>query len=199
MQIWLVDVLRWVGAIGYLLQKCSLTGREIARGKSEKWFKWIDVAGWGSYVAGLIPIVIYLAILDYWIAAALELGGAPIMVRGFILAIRGQNKPRPRFLDVIAIVCTVLGIAFSAYRLGTLGTFSQFLELLMVTGFLVGTFQHGDQKVSGYFWYYLMFVSCGWMFYLKHDMMMFWQQVISAIVVTPGVILLHLHRRHERA
>ena len=174
----------------FLLQKVSLPLKEYMWPRSEKWFWRFNVWGWGIFLIGLIPIVIYMSLLHDWIAASLELGGAPAMWMGFQSArkkdLHGKASP---FADRFARVCIVVGIATSIYLLGTIATLAQFWELVMVSGYLIGTRELGKHKVVGYFWFYVMFLGCGSLMNIQHQWLMSWQQVASAIVTAPGLLM----------
>ena len=94
-----------------------------------------------------------------WIAFSVETGGLPAMILGLVIALRGKGQ-EPAWLDKIAKVAVVIGISFSLYDYGGFNTISQWLELSLVTGFLLGTYMLAKKNPKGYLWFMLMNISC---------------------------------------
>ena len=101
------------------------------------------------------------------------------MLLGLVIAVRGINKKPPPLLDRLALVCIPLGFAYSLYDFGGLNTINQWLEIGLVAGFLVGTYLLAKEKPSGYLWYVLMHITCGWLMWIQAYPWLFLQQVIS--------------------
>lgn len=114
-----------------------------------------------------------------WIAAGVEASGAPSMLLGLVTALRGDPKKAPRWLDRLAFTCIPFGFAYSLYDFGGLNTLRQWLEIGLVVGFLVGTYQLAKERPSGYLWFVLMHISCGALMYIQGYLWLVLQQVIS--------------------
>jgi hypothetical protein len=126
-----------------------------------------------------IPAWIILFVLGHnWIAAALEAGGIPSMIIGLFIALRGTGK-EPSWLHYVAITAIVCGLGYSLYDFHGFNTFTQAAELIMTTGFLIGTYQIARKKLSGYLWYILMHVACIALMYLQYYPWLLVQQIIS--------------------
>lgn len=172
-------VLQVWGGLFYLLNKIFLSFSERWKVNARRW----RIASWAVYLFGLPPWVIIFILRHNWIAASVETSGAPAMLLGFITSLRGTTKNPPRWLDRLAIVCIPLGFAYSLYDFGGLNTINQWLEVGLVIGFLVGTYLLAKEHASGYLWYVLMHVSCGWLMWIQNYPWLFWQQVVSLVFI----------------
>lgn len=183
-------LLQWLAGGFYLLNKVFLSFSEHAhkQGNEVKARKW-RIASWTIYLAGLPPWVIVFISQNNWIAASLEASGAPAMILGLVTALRGQAKKPPRWLDLVALVCIAFGFAKSLYHYGGLKTISQFLEIGLVTGFLVGTYLLAKERSWGYLWFILMHISCGWLMWIQGYPWLFLQQVISLAFIADAYLV----------
>ncbi len=173
-------LLQYLGGIFYLLNKIFFSFSEHAHnrgdiGKKRNW----KIASWAVYLIGLPPWVIIFVKERNWIAASVETSGAPAMVLGLVIAIRGITKKPPRWLDHLAVICIALGFTYSLYDFGGLKTVNQWLEVGLVSGFLIGTYMLAKERSGGYLWYVLMHVACGWLMYIENYPWLFVQQIIS--------------------
>lgn len=176
--------LQWVGGVFYTLNKIFLFFSEQAKTQGNgKNFQRLRVISWVVYLIGLPAWVILLAGKKAWIAAALEAGGGPAMLLGLITAIRGTAKDPPRWLDRLAVLCIPVGLAYSIYDFGGLNTIGQGLELGLVLGFLVGTYQLARERRDGYLWYLLMHIATSWLMLLQGYFWLFCQQVLSLVLI----------------
>ncbi|MFH0779356.1 MAG: hypothetical protein V1928_00680 [Parcubacteria group bacterium] len=180
----MLQILQWLAGGFYLLNKVFLFFSERSKnnGNAASARKW-RIASWVVYLAGLIPWVILFIVWRNWIAASVELSGAPAMVLGLVIALRGTTKNPPVWLDRIALICIPLGFAYSFYDFGGLNTINQWLEIALVAGFLIGTYLLAKEKSSGYLWYVLMHVACSWLMYIQGSVWLFVQQIISLIFI----------------
>lgn len=176
----MVALLQWCGGLSYLLNKVFLafSEHERNRGNEFKRRQW-RIASWAVYLVGLPAWVILLAGKRDWIAAALEAGGAPAMVLGLVTARRGTDERPPPWLNHLALFCIALGCVCSLCDFGGLRAVSQGLEIGLVTGFLVGTYLLARERATGYLWYMLMHVSCGWLMWEQGYHGLFLQQCVS--------------------
>lgn len=178
------QVLQVLGGGFYLLNKIFLwlAERKKRRGEQAGARKW-RIASWAVYLVGLPPWVIIFVSWRNWIAASVEASGAPAMLLGLVIALRGTAEDPPQWLDRIALVCIPLGFAYSLYDFGGLNTFNQWLEIGLVVGYLVGTYQLAKERATGYLWYVLMHVTCGWLMWIQGYPWLFLQQLISFVFI----------------
>ncbi len=79
----------------------------------------------------------------------------------------------------MAIVAIVAGLAYSLYDFGGLTTITQFIELVLVVTFLIGTYQLAHEKPSGYLLYFIMVCFNGALMWIEHYPWLVAQQVVS--------------------
>lgn len=174
------QVLQWLGGGFYLLNKIFLSFSERTRNRGDEARARIwRIASWAVYLVGLPPWVIIFVSWRNWIAASVEASGAPAMVLGIVIALRGTTKNPPRWLDHLALICIPLGFAYSIYDFGGITTVNQWLEIALVLGFLVGTYLLAKERASGYLWYILMHVSGGLLMWVQSYPWLFLQQLLS--------------------
>jgi len=170
-------IIQLIGGTFYLLNKIFLSvteRKESVEPENKTWRVW----AWIVYLVGL-PAWIILFIREHnWIAAALETGGAPSMVLGLTIAIRGQGKV-PKWLDIVALIAIILGLGYSYYDFHGIKTLNQWLELGIVTGFLIGTYQLAHERLSGYLWYLFMCSCCCILMYREKYLWLVAQQIVS--------------------
>jgi len=166
----------WAGAF-YLLNKIFFSRAERSKEKikQQTWRVW----SWRVYLIGLPAWVIIFLSERNWMAAAVEAGGATSMVLGLVIATRGNEKDGPAWLDWIARIAAVFGIAYSLYDFGGITTVNQTLELGVVVGFLVGTYLLAKQKAYGYLWFLLMNGSNAGLMWVQDYPWLTLQQLIS--------------------
>ncbi len=176
--------LQFLGGAGYLLNKVffSCAERAHAKGRGTNARSW-RIAAWVSYIVGLpLWVAIFIGRHD-WIAASVEASGVPAMVLGLIFAIKRTEHKTPQWLHWFARGCVAFGLSASVYDVGGLATWTQWLEIGLAVGFLVGTYQCAFEKPSGYLWLILMHISCGWLMRVQGSEMLFWQQVASLVFI----------------
>lgn len=191
-----MDILLQVwGGAGYLLNKIFLWFSEHARngGKNANVRKW-RIASWAVYLFSLPPWVIIFVMWRNWIAASVEASGAPAMLLGLVLALRGTTDNPPRWLDRLAFICIPLGFSYSLYDFGGVTTINQWLEIGLVLGFLVGTYLLAKERVGGYLWYVLMHVTCGWLMWIQGYPWLFLQQLVSLVFIADAYRVARKHR-----
>lgn len=181
----MIHFLQLWGGIFFLFNKIFLSFAERAENKEGKqrsilprWRMW----AWVGFLVGAPAWIIIFIKAHNWIAVALEVGAIPSVVIGLIIAIRGKGK-EPRWLHYLAIVCIVVGLSYSLYDFHGFNTYSQFAELMMTTGLLIGTYQIANKKVGGYLWFIPMHIACIWLMYTQNHPWLVAQQVISIFFV----------------
>lgn len=190
-------LLQWLGGGFYLLNKIffSFSERASLRGNERLARRW-RIASWAVYLVGLPPWVIIFVSWRNWIAASVEASGAPAMFLGLVLALRGTAKDPPKWLDRLALVCVPLGFAVSLYDFGGLKTLNQWLEIGLTSGFLVGTYQLARDRASGYLWFVLMHVTCGWLMHIQGYPWLLAQQVASLGFILDAYVTCRRHTRN---
>lgn len=116
------------------------------------------------------------------------------MLLGLVGAWRGTERSPPRWLDQIAVACVVTGLAYSVYDFGGLNTLNQGLEIGLVFGFLVGTYQLAKKQANGYLWFVLMHISCGALMWRQDSTLLFAQQLLSLVFIADAY---RLARRNQ--
>lgn len=189
MAIWLLEV--WGGA-SYLVNKvCFSRAERSADSRSKRLWR---IRSWAIYLAGLPAWVTVLFKEHNWIAGAVEAGGAPAMVTGLIIACRGRGR-EPRWLDGVARVSVVMGLALSCWEFGGIRTLTQVLELGIAAGFLLGTYLTARESIQGYFWLMLGNVTCAGLMLLEGYFILCAQQLISLVFVIDACLVLGSNNR----
>lgn len=173
-------IIQWVAAIFYLLNKICLSVAERKKfaGRihiEDRWRKW----AWITYLIGLPAWVIILGHEEDFIAAGIELSGAPSMVMGLLIARDGINRKQPQWIRVTEVIVMLIGLLVSLYSYGGITTFTQVLELGLSFGFLIGTYQLARKRPSGYVWYVLMHLCCASLMWMQDYPWLFAQQILS--------------------
>lgn len=172
LQIW--------GGSAYLLNKIcfSRAERSLSLESNKNWRLW----SWGVYLAGLPAWVTIFFMEHDWIAAAVESGGAPAMIVGFIIALRGHGF-EPRWLDWLARMAVAAGLLASLLEFGGITTVTQIFELCVAAGFLMGTYLMAKDRVQGYYWLMLGNVSCAALMGAQGYYILMAQQTVSLAFV----------------
>lgn len=189
--------LQIIGGVFYLLNKVFFSISERARncGNQERARSW-RIAAWVVYLIGLPPWVILFIGRRNWIAAAVEAGGVPAMALGLVMAMKGQDYKPPVWLDRLAILGIALGFGYSLYDFGGLTSITQYLEVGLVVGFLIGTYQLAMERPSGYLWYVLMHCCCGALMGLQGYEWLLVQQVLSLVFIADAYLTRRRAQRH---
>ena len=146
------------------------------------------IRSWIVYLTGLPAWVVVFVSEHNWIAAGVESGGAPAMLVGLIIALRGHGT-EPKWLDSIAKLSILVGLAVSGYELGGIKNISQFLELGIAAGFLMGTYMMAKDNAQGYLWLMLGNVSCASLMGIEGFYILMTQQLVSLGFVTDAFIV----------
>lgn len=171
-----MGILELWGGLFYLLNKIFFSVFE----KTQR--KILQILSWAVYLIGLPAWVIIFIQEKNWIAASIESAGALSMILRLTRSIRGKEAT-PKILNTITGIFVVMGIGYSAYDLGGLHHFTQFLELSMTTGFLLGTYLLARENNKGYLFFLLMNASNAiLMLQEKRDILMI-QQIVSMFFV----------------
>ena len=178
LQIW--------GGLFYLLNKVFFSRAE--RSSTVNGRKIWRIRSWMVYLAGLPAWVVVLVSEHNWIAAGVESGGSPAMLVGLLIAWRGHGT-EPRWLDTIAKLSVIAGLALSVYEFGGINNLSQFLELGIAAGFLMGTYMMAKDNAQGYLWLMLGNLSCAALMGRQGYFILMAQQLTSLVFVTDGFMV----------
>ncbi len=77
------------------------------------------------------------------------------------------------------MVCVPFGLAYSIYKFHGLDVLTQWFEIGLVSGFLIGTYQLAKERASGYLWFLVMHLSCIALFWVQGFPWLVFQQVVS--------------------
>ncbi len=150
------------------------------------------VWGWACYLLGLPAWVVILSLERNWIAAALELGSAPSMLFGLIVALRGVEKAQNTLVASLAIwfayVLIPIGVGYSLYDYGGLVSTTQFLEIGAMVGFIGGTYLLAKNHRTGWLLFMLMNGSVTVLMLIQENYILSAQQLISLGFVMLGYI-----------
>jgi len=176
LQIW--------GGTGYLLAKILLA---IAEGK-ENGGRW-RIVGWFSYLLGIPAWVILLAGKNDWIIAANDVGSIPSMILGIIIAWR-QNKQANKIYETFVKYFTgfmiVMGITYSIYHFHGITTISQVLEILVIIGFLGGSYLLAKNNLNGWLLFSLMCICVVILMLMQDRILLAILQAVSLITTLIG-------------
>lgn len=174
------------GGVYYLLSKIFLSHAEGVK-NCEQWL----VRGWVAYLIGLPAWVIILVLKRNWMAAAIEAGGALAMLLGLVVAMKGFEHA-PRLLEksakAFAYGLLLAGVAYSLYDFGGITALSQLLEIVVIAGFLIGTYLLAKRNPTGWLWFILMNASMGTLMAVQKKPILAVQQILSLCFVIRGFI-----------
>jgi hypothetical protein len=168
----------WGGGF-YLVNKILFAMAEGRRGREAKSFK---LFGWMVYITGVPAWVIILVMHHDWIAASIEAGGLPAMVFGFYNVWKDKKVPDrgwDRVVSWITYGFLVLGIGYSIMDYGGITSVSQWLEICVVTGFLIGSYLLAKNNSNGWLFFILMNAGMGTLMLMQNKPLLFGQQMVS--------------------
>ncbi len=180
LQIW--------AATCYLSNKILLA---LAEGKPAYSKRKMKILGWVVFIIGVPAWVIILASKNDWIAAAMEAGGLPAMFLGLyntVYSDKPANKLFNRLVSIFTICALLLGIFFSLRHYGGLHSPSQFLEILVVLGFLMGSYLLARENIKGWLFFMLMNASAASLMLLHGNFILMAQQIVSLGFVIYGFV-----------
>ena len=165
----------------YLLNKMFFSFSERSKSNQQK-NRWL-ITAWITNLIALPAWVIVFIMGKNWVAAFVELGGAPSMIIGLIIALRGKGT-EPRYLHYFAKISVLFGIGLSIYEYGGINTINQFLEFGISAGFLFGTYQLSKGKSSGYLWFVFGNLSGSALMFRENFFILMAQQLASLLLVS---------------
>ena len=129
-----------MGGLFYLTNKICFA---LAEGKEKNRRRQLKLVGWIIYILGVPAWVIILIIKHDWIAASIEAGGVPAMLFGLYNVYKNSEKPNRSFdiiTSLITYVFILFGTCYSLYDYGGITSVTQFLEIGVMIGFLLGSY-----------------------------------------------------------
>ncbi len=178
----------WGGSF-YLTNKILLALAESRPTKSKRLFK---LAGWSIYILGVPAWVIILISKQNWIAASIEIGGVPSMFLGLYNVYNGKGSSAKVF-DTIALSVTyvslVIGVGYSMLEYGGLNSVTQLLELIVMIGFLLGSYFLAKNRSFGWLFFMLMNGSMATLMFIQNKPILSIQQLFSLCFVVYGYYL----------
>lgn len=163
----------WGGGF-FLLNKIFFWKSEQGQPSARKW----KIAAWSVYLIGLPAWLVIFFIEHNWIAMSLEASGSPSMLLGLLVAIRGKGKTS-KWIDRLALLGIIVGFSLSLYDFGGLTKYTQYLELALVTGYLVGTYMLANKNARGYIGYMVMNTANAFLMWEQGYPWLMLQQVVS--------------------
>ncbi len=178
-------ILQSIGAVCYLLNKIFLA---IAEGNvNQKWRIW----GWLVYISGVPAWVIIMLEQHNWMAAAIQIGGIPTMVLGLYISLKGYNeiiRPLSQVAHKLIYILTVAGAIRSIYHFGGITAITQVLEIVIIIGFLSGSYLLAKKDKRGWLWFAVMNAGMSTLMLLQNKYILAGQQIISLAIVITGLI-----------
>ena len=177
--------LQLIGAVSYLLNKIFLA---TAEGNSNK--KW-RVLGWLVYLIGAPAWIVIMLKQRNWMAAAIQIGGIPTMVLGLYVSIRGYNQNiyvLNKITRKLIYILTGVGAVHSIHYFGGITAITQVLEIIVIVGFLSGSYLLAKKNKTGWIWFAVMNAGMSILMLIQDKYILAGQQIISLGVVIVGII-----------
>ncbi len=172
----------WGGGF-YLTNKIFFA---LAEGKSPLIKRNFKLVGWVIYILGVPAWVIILSLKKNWIAASIEFGGIPAMLFGLYNIYTNTKYPN-KYLDITASLFTfasiLLGVGFSLYSHYGITSMTQFLEIGVMVGFLLGSYFMAKNKSYGWLFFMVMNGSMGTLMLIQNKPILSIQQLVSLCFV----------------
>lgn len=163
----------------------------LAEAKVDALKRKMKIIGWVVYIIGVPAWVIILVGKQNWIAASIEAGGLPAMFLGLYNTIHHNKKHNPWFTRIVT-VCTLaallFGLGFSIHQHGGLSSLSQYLEMGVMAGFLLGSYLLARNNINGWLLFMLMNISMAWLMFMQQKHILGIQQLISLGFVLYGYV-----------
>ena len=179
--------LQFWGGVFYLLNKIFFALKENRSKYDKAGERFWRVRAWTVYIIGAPAWLIILYQEDKFMTLLVETGGLPSMALGLLIATRHNSKSPmsqewktwTKRLDWLAWTSAVLGVLVSFYVIGMMTDYTQWLELGIVLGFLVGTYRLTHDHLDGYLWFLLMNGSAGALVFVEGYPILGVQQILS--------------------
>lgn len=173
----------WAGSF-YLANKIFLAFAAF-RENEDSTKKKLLIIGWSVYLIGLTPWVIIFISEKNWIVAMVEACGAPAMAYGLMVAIIGKGRT-PKLLKWLSYTGAFIGLGISFWDVGFLVEKTQYLELGVAGGFLIGTLLLANKNPLGWVFFAIMNASNAYLMYTQNYYWLTAQQLASLFFVALG-------------
>lgn len=180
LQIW--------AAASYLSNKILFA---FAENKPEASKRTMKIWGWVVFIIGVPAWVIILISKNDWIAASMEAGGLPSMFLGLYNTIYDKQPAKKLWSHAVSLftICALIGgIFFSLQHHGGLHSLSQFFEIGVVVGFLIGSYLMAKDNINGWLFFMLMNISAASLMLLHSNFILMVQQLVSLGFVIFGFL-----------
>ncbi|MDH3353875.1 MAG: hypothetical protein OEL79_01525 [Chromatiales bacterium] len=173
------------GGIFYLANKIYFSLSETKIGDKKNQFKLI---AWSTYLIGVPAWIVLLIGKNDWIAASIEAGGIPAMLLGLYKTF--YKTPASPLVELAVKYITYFAIAFGVFisvqHYGGITSISQFLEIGVTLGFLMGSYLMTQHNSNGYLFFVLMNLSMASLMFLQDKNILMVQQLVSLLFVIYG-------------
>ena len=187
----------WGGAF-YLLNKICFS---VGERKNERKKRHFRIAGWVVYLLGVPAWVIILVLKDNWIAASIEAGAIPSMLFGLYNVVTNSRIPN-RLFDRVTSFWTyffiLMGTGYSIVEYGGITSFSQYLEIGAMVGFLMGSYLLAKNRIYGWPFFMLMNASMGTLMLIQSKPILAIQQGVSLCFVVYGFFAAKKRNTHKQ-
>jgi hypothetical protein len=178
--------LQYWGGAGYFLAKVLLVRAEFIEKNRN-----LRLAGWFVYLLGLPAWVILLAGRQDWIAAAIETAGVPAILLGIVMTWKQSNAPN-KIIDwgirIFTCLMIATGVSFSIHTFNGIRTFSQFLEIMIIFGYLVSNYLLAKRNPFAWLMFMVGLISMSILMYIQDKPILCIQQIISLVPAVIGFI-----------
>lgn len=174
------------GGIFYLANKMLFAFSVTSAKASQRYLK---MFAWSAYLVGVPAWIIILLGKDNWIAASVEAGGIPAMLLGLYNTYHSHLKVNKLFNWIVSAstyAALVFGLAYSFVIHGGISLVSQWLELGVMLGFLMGGYMMAKNHISGWVFFMLMNLSMAALMLLQGKWILMAQQLLSLGFVIYG-------------
>lgn len=174
------------GGIFYLTNKVLFAFSVTTLANTQRLLKML---AWTAYLIGVPAWIVILLGKDNWIAASVEVGGIPAMLLGLYNTYH-HNLRVNKLFNFIVSSCTYaalfFGLAYSFVLHGGITMVTQWLELGVMLGFLMGGYMMAKNHVSGWLFFMLMNMSMAALMLLQEKWILMAQQLLSLGFVVYG-------------
>lgn len=157
----------------------------------------LKIIGWLVYILGVPPWVIILVGHDNWIAASIEAGGIPAMVFGLYVLVKQEalNLLFDKLTSLITYCFILFGVSYSFYEYGGITSVTQWLEMGVMVGFLLGGYLLAKGHIGGWLCFAVMNLSMGSLMLLQGKPILAIQQGVSLCFVLFGLLTMYRNQK----
>ncbi len=187
-------ILQAWGGFFYFLNKALFALSETRQHEIKQKFRLI---AWACYLIGVPAWAVLLIGKSNWIAASIEVGGIPAMLLGLYKTV-SASRANP-FIELAVKYTTYLviifGITLSIQHHGGISSLSQWLEVGITFGFLMGSYLMTQNNPNAYLCFITMNVCMGLLMFINDKNILMIQQLFSLSFVIYGYVQSKTHSR----